>query len=236
MIDRSLNYGRQHIQSFLASIPKFEIVLDIGVGHGTDLMLARKVNPHAVLHAIEVYPQYIQELVEMRINVHPGNIESEAIPFGDGEVDVIITNQVLEHTKEVFWIFHQITRVLPIKGNLIIGVPSLASLHNRILLLMGRQPSLIQTNSAHVRGFTKGDILRFMESCFPSGYKLVAFGGSNFYPFPPIIARPLAKILPTMAWGIFLMFEKQRNYDREFLDFPVASQLETNFYLGDMWG
>jgi hypothetical protein len=115
---------------------------------------------------------------------------------------------------------------------LIIGVPNLASLHNRLLLLLGKQPTPIQTNSAHIRGFTKGDILKFVDSCFPGGYELKAFGGSNFYPFPPMIARPLARFFPTMAWGIFLLLEKQRDYQREFLEYPIAQRLETNFYVG----
>ena len=44
---------------------------------------------------------------------------------------------------------------------------------------------------------------------------------------------PLASLLPNMAWGIFLHFEKQRSYVREFLEHPVKHALETNFYLGE---
>jgi hypothetical protein len=52
------------------------------------------------------------------------------------------------------------------------------------------------------------------------------------YPFPPVLARPLAAIFPGMAWGIFLRLEKQRPYYREFLEFPVRARLETPFFLG----
>jgi hypothetical protein len=71
-----------------------------------------------------------------------------------------------------------------------------------------------------------------MESCFPSAYRLLRFGGSNFYPFPPILARPLASLFPNMSWGIFFLLEKQRDYSREFLDYPSQERLETNFYVG----
>jgi hypothetical protein len=40
-------------------------------------------------------------------------------------------------------------------------------------------------------------------------------------------------MFPSLAWGIFMMLEKQQLYKREFLDFPISNQLETNFYLGD---
>jgi SAM-dependent methyltransferase len=127
---------------------------------------------------------------------------------------------------------HEISRILKKGGNLIIGVPNLASLHNRLLLLLGEQPSCIQNNSAHIRGYTKKDILKLLDSCFPGGYKLKQFKGSNFYPLPSFLAKPLAHVFPDFAWSIFLRLEKQKPYNKQFLEFPVENQLETNFYLG----
>jgi SAM-dependent methyltransferase len=195
-------------------------------------MLAKQINPAALLHAVEVDPMYYSKLSEKGIIVHSLDIEKETLPFSNCSVDIIILNQVLEHIKEIFWVFHEITRVLTVGGKLILGVPNLASLHNRVLLAFGKQPTSIKSNSAHLRGFTKGDIINFVESCYNGGYKLKAFGGSNFYPFPPMLAKPLANIFPTMAWGIFFMFEKQREYKKQFIEFPILNHLETNFYLG----
>jgi SAM-dependent methyltransferase len=234
VIDRSLNYGRHVICRFLAAATDGaeQVVLDLGAGRGGDLLLARTCNPSAALHAIEIYPEYQNQLREMDITVHPMNIERDAFPFADESVNIIIANQILEHVKEVFWIFHEATRVLRVGGSLILGVPNLASLHNRMLLLFGRQPTCIQNSSAHVRGYTKSDLTRFVDACFPNGYLLKDFGGSNFYPFPPFAAKPLAKLFPTMAWGIFLMLRKERRYTREFIEYPAARELETNFFVG----
>lgn len=232
MIDRSLNYGRNHVEKFLKLAGQYKSVLDVGAGMGHDLMIAKKISITASLFAIECFSEYELELVKNGMSVYSLNIEYDQLPFSDNSIDVIILNQVLEHTKEVFWIFHEISRVLVVGGKIILGVPNLASLHNRILLFFGKQPSPIKTSSAHVRGFTKGDIINFLDSCFPHGYGLRSFGGSNFYPFPPLLSKPLAKIFPTMAWGIFFMFEKQRQYKKEFLEYPVTNKLETNFYLG----
>ncbi len=232
MIDRSLNYGRHQIERYLRLAGAYSTVLDIGAGQGDDLQIARGLNPKAHVHAVEVYPEYARMLSEKEIRVHGLNIERDRLPFPDGAVDVVIANQVLEHVKELFWIFHEISRVLPVGGSLILGMPNLAALHNRILLAMGRQPSPLKNNSAHIRGYTKHDVMRFLDSCFPGGYELVAFGGSNFYPFPPVVARPLARLFPNMAWGIFFLFRKQRAYQGEFLAVPVKERLETNFYVG----
>jgi SAM-dependent methyltransferase len=235
IVDRSLNYGRHLVSRFLeqANRNTMNVVLDIGAGRGGDLELARLQNASVELHAIEIYPEYQQGLVQKGIKVHPLNIEQDKFPFLDESVDVVIANQILEHTKEIFWILHEVSRVLRVGGTFIIGVPNLASLHNRVLLAIGKQPTSIQNYSAHVRGYTKQDILKLFTIAFPDGYTLKDFGGSNFYPFPPLIAKPLAAFFPTMAWGIFLRMQKQRSYDKEFLTHPVSYRLETNFYLGE---
>ena len=233
VIDRSLNYGRHHIGGFLGRAKSAKAVLDLGAGHGTDLGIAREVLPDARLYAVENWPPYVEELSKQGINVSSLDLEREMLPFHDGDIDIVIANQVLEHTKEIFWIFHEVTRVLSVGGSFIIGVPNLASLHNRVLLSLGRQPTPIKSASAHVRGFTRRDLLNFVVSCFPQGFELTAFGGSNFYPFPPGIAKPLAAVFPNAAWGIFLMLQKRREYRGEFLEFPKVKKLETNFFLGE---
>lgn len=217
---------------FLRAAAPYNKVLDIGAGHGHDLLMARDVNPKAQLIGIEPYSPYVSELESKGIKVHSLNIERDRFPFSDGELDIVMANQILEHTKEVFWILDQISRSLRVGGHLLIGVPNLAALHNRILLALGIQPSPLKNNSAHVRGFTKGDMIRLLDSGYPGGYRLQGFGGSNFYPFPPLLARPLASSLPSMAWGIFFHFEKTKPYTGSYLKYPVDQQLETNFYVG----
>ena len=232
MIDRTLNYGRHVIRGFLRRAAPYGSVLDLGAGTGVDLRAAHEVQPQARLHAIEVFPDSVRLLQEMGAHVHPIDLEKDRFPLEDGSVDVVMSNQVLEHTKEIFWIFHEATRVLRTGGHMIVGVPNLASLHNRLLLLAGRQPTAIQNGTAHVRGYTRRDLLSVFELAFPGGYSLQGHGGSNFYPFPGVLARPLAAAFPGMAWGMFLLLRKEREYAGEFLEYPVRERLETNFYLG----
>ncbi len=232
-VDRELNYGRHLISRFLKRAMPFASVLDIGAGHGTDLRTAATENRQAKLFAVEAYRPYVDELRSAGVVVFPLNVEKDSLPFKSAEVDVVIANQVLEHTKEIFWVLHEISRILKLGGKLIVGVPNLASLHNRFLLLFGHQPTVINTTSAHVRGFTRHDMQRFLQLCFPDGYRLRDYGGSNFYPFPPLIAKPLARIFPAFAWGMFFLLEKQRPYSGGFLEVPAREKFETNFYLGE---
>jgi SAM-dependent methyltransferase len=233
MIDRTLNYGRHHIANFLRQAGDSSSIVDLGAGQGTDLAIAAALHPQAKLIAVENYLPYVDALLAKGLAVESLNIERDQLPFADESVDVIIANQVLEHCKEIFWIFSEVSRTLKTGGCFIVGVPNLASLHNRLLLAVGRQPSPIKTASAHVRGYTRRDMEHFVASCFPGGYRVEAFGGSNFYPFPPFLAKPLATVFPNFAWGIFFLLRKIGPYNGEFLRFPVDQRLETNFWLGE---
>ena len=201
MIDRSLNYGRPIVRRFLEAARPYRRVLDIGAGQGADLLAARAVQPDCALYAVEAFPPNVEVLQRHGVEVVGLDLERDALPYEPATIDVVIANQILEHTKEVFWIWHEVARVLRPNGQLILGVPNLASAHNRLLLLLGRQPSVIKTASAHVRGFTRADLLQFLGEVWPGGFALRDHAGANFYPLPPLLARPLARALPRSRLG-----------------------------------
>ena len=165
--------------------------------------------------------------------MHSLNIELDKLPLENESVDIIIANQILEHTKELFWILHELSRVLKVGGKIIIGVPNLAALHNRVALLAGQQPTCIKANSAHIRGFTKSGLMQIMN-CWEQGYLLNKLNGSNFYPFPPRMAKIMSKIFPNLSVCIFAEFEKQGAYESDYLQYPIKNRLATNFFTGNI--
>lgn len=236
-----LNYGRDIIADWGARFLLENgggIVFDTGCGHGDDLLGIRRrfveLGGDASslrLTGVEGYEPFAEECRASGIETFDLDIERDPLPFPDATVDLIVTNQVLEHTKEIFWIMSEYARILKPGGCLIIGVPNLASLHNRLLLLVGLHPTAQQSLSAHVRSFTLPDLKKFTET--GGFFTFVARRGSNFYPFPPIISRPLARLFPSMAWGLFAQF---RRTDRtgSFLSCLEGEEnfLETPFYGG----
>lgn len=232
--DQRETYGPHVVESLVAGLRDLNVVVDLGAGSGRDLSVVRRLHPSAQLIAIEGGHEYAQSLLGKADAIHVKNIERDALPLPDGEADLIIANQVLEHTKEIFWIFHEVTRCLKIGGHFLFGVPNICSLHNRFLLAIGMHPTQHKVCSAHVRPFSKSDTLAFLNACFPEGYELAQFRGAQFYPFPGAMSRILAWAFPTLAFTIFFLLRKNKPYRDEFATYPARAQLETNFWTGDV--
>jgi SAM-dependent methyltransferase len=232
--DQSETYGPHVVADLVSGLNDLRVVADLGAGTGRDLGIVRKCHPHARLIAVEGGKEYASGLAGKADDIFVVDIERDQLPLADGEADLIMANQVLEHTKEVFWIFHQVTRSLKLGGHFLFGVPNICSLHNRFLLMTGNQPTQHKVCSAHVRPFSKGDTLAFLNACFPGGYELVQFRGAQFYPFPGPVARVLANAFPTFAFTIFFMIRKVANYRDEFVTYPGRARLETNFWTGNV--
>jgi len=160
------------------------------------------------------------------------NIESDKLPFEDESIDFITANQVLEHTKEIFWINHEIFRCLKVNGYFFMGVPNVLALHNRILMMFGYHPTCSKMTSGHIRVFSKKDVSSFYRNIGGSFCKVEQFYGAQFYPFPKVIARFLSKIFPTYAIASFYVIHKINKYNSEFIDWPKYAQLETNYFTG----
>jgi SAM-dependent methyltransferase len=233
-IDQQETYGPKVVEQLVSTLISPQVVVDLGAGSGRDLGIVRQLHPQATLIAVEGGSEYARKLAGKADRIYVANIERDRLPLHDKEADLILANQVLEHTKEVFWIFHEVSRSLKIGGHFLFGVPNICSLHNRFLLLLGKQPTQHKVCSAHVRPFSKADTLAFLEACWPGGYELSAFRGSQFYPFSRPLARLLADHLPTFAFTIFFMIRKTKEYQGEFAAYPGRAALETNFWTGDV--
>ncbi len=231
----SLNYGREIIAAWGASHVNAHShptqLLDVGLGNGHDLLnIQAQANIPAHLFGIESYAPYIQAAREKGITIASLDIERERFPFEDQSFDVVVANQILEHTKEIFFIIAEVGRVLKPNGKLIIGVPNLASLHNRIALLLGQQPTTIDVLGPHVRAFTRRSFTHFLET--NDYFKVVDFKGSNFYPFPPTLSTRLSRLFPMAAVGSFYLVERteKRGYFTEILH---QQFFETPFFTGE---
>ena len=227
--DRSLNYGESIIKEWVNKL-NFENVLDIGSGSGRDLKICYTANNNININAIDIMDDLkFSNEKKYNINKIKLNIENSKIPIDNETQDLIIANQILEHCKEIFWIHHEMFRVLKVGGSMIIGVPNLASYYNRLLLMFGKQPYSIKLFSAHIRGFTKKGYRDFLNDSINMKFEFIDFKGANFVPFPNTISKFLSSAFPNMSTCIFFLIRKTKPYSNEFLIDKAV--LETPFKL-----
>lgn len=232
IVDHAETYGR-HLLRQVSRDLDISLCLDLGCGSGDDLLIVRESNPRARCVGIDFGLWNRDLLSERGIVPISVNIENEALPFQDETVDFVVVNQVLEHTKEIFWINHEVFRTLRVGGHLYLGVPNVLSLHNRLLGLFGIHPTSAKLISGHIRVFSKPDTLLFYREIAAGFTAVRKFSGSQFYPFPRGIARLLAAALPSAAFSIFFVIQKTGPYRGEFIERLRTAPLETNFFTGN---
>lgn len=141
---------------------------------------------------VEVYEGPAAEAEANGLEVARVDLETGRLPWEDGSVDVVVCNQVLEHLKNIWLPMTEMHRVLRPGGHAVLSVPNLASLHNRVMLALGRQPTSIRVLGPHVRGYA-----------FREFRDLVALGGAyevqraltaGFYPLPARFSRPFSSL------------------------------------------
>jgi SAM-dependent methyltransferase len=208
-------------------------VLDVGCGSGRDLVNIREalgLSGPVELYGIECTESLARTARASGVQTVALDLECQPLPYADGFFDIVTANQVLEHLKNWIWSLHELVRVTRRTGVTLIGVPNLAALHNRVLVLAGRQPSSLKANGPHVRGFTLHELKRLAAQL--DGLALERVSGTFLYGVPPGLGRRLGRMLPGLSATVLLGFRKEA----EAVD--VLSLLgedalgETNYFVG----
>lgn len=183
-------------------------LVDLGCHDG---MLTRRMAEHLRVPLTNVTGLDINDKMvnacRRSFEAHQVDFEHDRLPCEDQTVDIVICNQVFEHVKHIYWLLAEIHRVLRPGGTLIAGVPNLASFHNRLLLLSGRQPTSVNVRSEHVRGFTARGFRQFIES--NDLFAVLDGSGSGIYPLMPRWAQPISRLLPSLA--VYSFYAAVRN-------------------------
>jgi SAM-dependent methyltransferase len=146
---------------------------------------------------------------------------AERLPFDDGSVDVVHSNQVIEHLPGTDQFMREIRRVLAPGGYAVVSTNNLASLHNIASLVAGYQPTPCHVSDErvgvgnpmnayggapgaagqmHLRIFTGRALAELAEL---HGLRVDLERTAGFYPLPPRAAEVATRVAP--RWGAFLV-------------------------------
>jgi methionine biosynthesis protein MetW len=196
-------------------------LLDVGCWDGIlTQQLARSIGARA--YGLEIFEEPAALARGRGVEVVVQDVETAPFPWPDQSMDVVVCNQVLEHLKNVWRPMSEIFRVLKVGGHCVIGVPNLASLHNRLLLALGRQPTAIRTFGPHVRGFTLRELKDFLEH--GGGLRVVRVAGAGLYPLPVSWSRLPNRIWPGAGAVAMAVGCKVRAMDPPWLDWVRGEQ------------
>lgn len=166
-------------------------LLDVGCWDGEQTV--RYAAPiGAELSGVEFFAEPARVAAARGIAVARLDLEHDTFPHPDGSFDVVVVNQVLEHLKNIWLPLAEMYRVLRVGGVLVASVPNLGSLHNRVLLAAGVQPTSIRVRGPHVRGYTVREFRDLLA--LDGALEVVAVRGVGFHPLPPRAAAPLARL------------------------------------------
>ncbi len=203
------NYGRDVIEQWLRIIASSEqriSCLDIGCGTGQDLAIVKKVCNGAILYGVDIDQANLDQCTRLGIRTGRVNLETERMSFPDESFDLVIANQVFEHLKNWVFTLSEVARVLKPGGSMVLGVPNLASFHNRIVLMAGKQPTCIDTAGMHVRGFTYPGLASVVE--FKHVFQIKDCQGRVFFPFPRRVGLIMSHLCPKASSSLFLLCER----------------------------
>jgi SAM-dependent methyltransferase len=201
-------------------------VLDVGCWDGATTVRYRDVLGGAA-RGVEVFKEQANRARSAGVEVAEVDLETETIPFADGCSDVVVANQVFEHLKNVWVPMSEMARLVAPGGHLVFSVPNLASLHNRVMLAFGFQPSAIRTFGPHIRGFTYRQTRQFVE--YGGFFKIRRVTGVGFYPLPARLAGPLARAWVAASHTPILIAQRVAAADTP----PPWTAMTTGFEVGE---
>lgn len=203
------------------------LLVDLGCGDGTFTVdVARRAGAGRTV-GVEFVDAIAGQAREAGVEVLVADL-GERLPLDDESVDVVHSNQVIEHLPRTDHFLAEIRRILKPDGYAVISTNNLSSWHNVVSLIMGWQPfpshvsdSVFVGNplnfapgptgmgsmpgQTHQRVFTGRALTELAQH---HGLEPELEAAAGYYPLPPRFARRAARLDP--RHGAFLVHRFRR--------------------------
>ena len=184
------------IKSERERIGKSLKVLDVGCGDGTYSKTILDMGNE--VYGIDIRPERVRSAKQKGIKAKVADL-TKSLPFRDEFFDLVHAAEILEHIYDTEFFLHEVKRVLKKNGVLVVTVPNIACLPNRIRVILGLYPKYIAPArrhwgvGEHIRAFTKGMLTELLER---NGFEVDRLK-ANLMSFMPTkrAKKPWSKIL-----------------------------------------
>ena len=202
----------------LASLQEGETVLDLGSGAGFDCFLAAgRVGPTGKVIGVDMTPGMVERARENARKDGVDNVEFrlgdiEHLPVGDGSVDVVISNCVINLAPDKGRVFREAFRVLKPGGRLMVSD----------IVLTKPLPEFVKDSVAAYVGCVAGATLRedYLEAMRQAGFVDVTVQGETPFPVDCVTTDPM---LSSLAESLnFSMEELARQADETVVSVRVS--------------
>ena len=208
-------------------------ILDIGTTPFT--LFIKASNPHYEVSSMDRTDLLENRCKAIGIEFKTCDLDEQSIPFNDDYFDIIIFTEVLEHIfSPPTRILKEIKRVLNIRGKLIISVPNIATLLNRIRFLFGKTPLMPADaqfkkdwvhGHGHIHEYVMDEIVSLLKDCgFEISKKkylqhsiadtIQNINKSNYPLIFRLVYRVIGILFPSLGGKIiFIECKKQKKYN-----------------------
>jgi SAM-dependent methyltransferase len=176
-------------------------LLDVGCYDGT---LAAQFLPHWDVYGLEGDLKGAETANRRGVKTTLHDLE-KPFPFPDGTFDCVLAAEIIEHVYDTDQFLREVKRVLKKDGVLVMSIPNIACLSNRIGMLFGKYPRYAEYRAGgagHIRVYTATairqqlidnglDVLRYVgcnlplpmhKTWIPSWIKKIAVKGGDYFP------------------------------------------------------
>jgi SAM-dependent methyltransferase len=149
----------EHLREFVRSLGSVGHALDLGCGDGR---LTAELDA-AELVAADVSPAALERAGRRLANARLRELEPDApLPFGDGEFELVLCAETLEHVRDVQLLLSEVRRVLRPGGTLALTTPAHGRADGLAILASGFERRF-DPLSPHLRFLTARSLRRLLE-------------------------------------------------------------------------
>jgi arsenite methyltransferase len=175
----------------LASLKDGEVVLDLGSGAGFDCFIAAsKVGTTGKVIGVDMTPEMIEKATRNARESDFRNVEFrqgdiEGLPVADSQVDVVISNCVINLSPDKNQVFKEAFRVLKPGGRLMVSD----------MVLLKELPEAIRHSAEAYVGCIAGAAMKqdYLAAIQSAGFHEIKVLGEDVYPLELMIADPIAQ-------------------------------------------